>query len=157
MHKIINFTFLLFVLTLQMNAQQVMKYSNVRFGYFFNYPAYLISAPQPSSGDGIRIYDKKGFIIAASGLNNTLEDTYNSEIQIQLKNIGLMTYGRRGNNWFAIEGIKENKLIYIKEFIGTGCINRLYMECPKDQKDKYVKIIDMVSKSFNPGELTGKH
>lgn len=157
MLKLIKTTFLLIILTVQINAQENLKYCNIRYGFCFNYPAFLISAPQPASGDGIRIYDKKGFVIAVSGSNNTLGDTFESELRIQFKYIGHMTYSRRGNNWFAIAGIQEIKLIYIKEFISTGSINRLYIEFPKDQKEKYDKIIDSISKSFIPGDLTRNH
>ena len=157
MQKYITIIFLFIALIVQMNGQEDLKYCNARFGFCFSYPAFLISAPPPVSGDGIRIYDKKGFVLAASGINNTLEDTYESELQIQFKNIGTLTFGRRGSNWFAIAGFKDNKIIYIKEFIDTGSINRIYIEYPKDKKDKYDKIADAISRSFKPGDLNKNH
>jgi hypothetical protein len=157
MQKFVTIIFLLIILAVQTNGQDELKYCNSRFGFCFSYPAFLISAPPPVSGDGIRIYDKKGFFLAVSGINNTLGDTFESELQIQFKNIGTMTYGRRGSNWFAIAGFKDNKIVYIKEFIDSGSINRIYIEYPQDKKDKYDKITDTISRSFKPGNLTGNH
>jgi hypothetical protein len=121
------------------------------------YPAFLISAPNPANGDGIRMYDKKGFVLIASGINNISGETFQGELQSQRESIGKITYGVRGSNWFAISGIKENKIIYIKSYVGTGSINHLYIEYPKDQKDKYDKIVEAISKSFSPGNLTQNH
>jgi hypothetical protein len=138
-------------------AQNNPKYINARYGFQVSYPAFLISAPNPASGDGIRMYDKKGFVLVASGINNESGETFQSELETQRVSIGKINYGVRGNNWFAISGIKENKIIYIKSYIGTGSINHLYIEYPKDQKDKYDKIVEAIAKSFVPGDLSKRH
>ena len=100
---------------------------------------------------------KKGFVLVASGINNESGVTFQSELNTQWESIGTINYGVRGSNWFAISGIKENKIIYIKSYIGTGAINHLYIEYPKEQKDKYDKIVEAIAKSFNPGDLTKNH
>jgi hypothetical protein len=122
-----------------------------------NYPSSLISAPNPANGDGIRMYDKKGFVLVASGINNESEITFQDELNSQWESIGKVTYRVRGNNWFAISGSKENKFIYIKSYIGSSAINHLYIEYPKDQKVNYDKIVESISKSFSPGDLTKNH
>ena len=138
-------------------AQNNLVYVNARYGFQVGYPSFLISSPNPASGDGIRMYDKKGFVLVASGINNLSEITFQSELNSQWESIGTINYGVRGDNWFAISGIKENKIIYIKSFIGIGAINHLYIEYPKDQKDKYDKIVEVISNSFTPGDLTKNH
>ena len=61
------------------------------------------------------------------------------------------------SNWFAISGVKENKIIYIKSYIGNGSINHLYIEYPKEQMDRYDKIVEAISKSFTPRDLSKNH
>jgi hypothetical protein len=152
------FVIILFItLPVKSAAQNISQYVNERYGFRLNYPSSLISAPNPANGDGIRMYDKKGFVVVASGINNESDITLQSELDSQWESIGKITYGVRGNNWFTISGVKENKVIFIKSFVGSGAINHLYIEYPKDQKDKYDKIVESISKSFSPGDLTKTH
>ena len=148
---------LVFILSVMSEAQNNLRYVNARYGFQVSYPAFLISAPNPANGDGIRMYDKKGFVLVASGINNESEITFQSELQTQWESIGTINYGVRGSNWFTISGVKENKIIYIKSYIGTGAINHLYIEYPKDQKDRYDKIVETIAKSFSPGDLSKNH
>ena len=148
---------LIIILTAKSEAQNNLIYENARYGFRVSYPAFLISAPNPANGDGIRMYDKKGFVLVASGINNESEITFQSELQTQWESIGTISYGVRGSNWFAISGIKENKIIYFKSYIGTGAINHLYIEYPKEQRDKYDKIVEAIAKSFIQGDLSKNH
>jgi hypothetical protein len=148
---------LVIILAVKTEAQNNLRYVNERYGFQMSYPAFLISAHIPANGDGMRMYDKKGFVLVASGINNESEITFQSELNSQWESIGKVTYGVRGNNWFTISGIKENKIIYIKSYVGTGSINHLYIEYPKDQRDRYDKIVESISKSFSPGDLTKNH
>lgn len=148
---------LVIILAVKTEAQNNLRYVNERYGFQMSYPAFLISAPIPANGDGMRMYDKKGFVLVASGINNESEITFQSELNSQWESIGKVTYRIRGNNWFAISGVKENKIIYIKSYIGTGSINHLYIEYPKDQKERYDKIVEAIAKSFVPGDLYKRH
>jgi hypothetical protein len=148
---------LVIILAVKTEAQNNLRYVNERYGFQMSYPAFLISAPIPANGDGMRMYDKKGFVLVASGINNESEITFQSELNSQWESIGKVTYGVRGNNWFAISGVKENKIIFIKSYIGIGSINHLYIEYPKDQKDKYDKIVEAIAKSFIRGDLYKRH
>jgi hypothetical protein len=147
----------LIILAVKLEAQNNSMYVNARYGFQVSYPAFLISAPNPANGDGIRMYDKKGFVLVASGINNESGETFQSELNTQWESIGKITYGVRGDNWFAISGFKGDKIIYIKSYIGTGSINHLYIEYPKDQRDRYDKIVETIEKSFKPGDLTKNH
>jgi len=155
--KLGTFFILTIILGVNSEAQNNLRYVNARYGFQMSYPSFLISAPNPANGDGIRMYDKKGFVLVASGINNISGETFQGELQTQRESIGKMIYGVRGSNWFAISGIKENKIIYIKSYVGTGSINHLYIEYPKDQKDKYDKFVEAIEKSFNPGDLSKRH
>jgi len=155
--KLKVFIILIIILAVKTEAQNNLVYENIRYGFQMSYPAFLISAPSPANGDGIRMYDKKGFVVVASGINNISEISFQSELQTQRESIGKISYGVRGSNWFAISGIKENKIIYIKSYIGAGAINHLYIEYPKDQRGRYDKIVEAISKSFTPGDLTKNH
>src|ERR1035437_6299157 len=109
---------LVIILAVKTEAQNNLKYVNARYGFQVSYPSFLISAPIPANGDGIRMYDKKGFVLVASGINNESEITFQSELQTQWESIGTITFGVKGSNWFAISGVKENKIIFIKSYIG---------------------------------------
>src|ERR1035437_3222818 len=148
---------LVIILAVKTEAQNNLRYVNERYGFQMSYPAFLISAHIPANGDGMRMYDKKGFVLVASGINNESEITFQSELNSQWESIGKVTYRIRRNNWFAISGVKENKIIYIKSYIGTGSINHLYIEYPKDQKERYDKIVEAIAKSFVPGDLYKRH
>jgi hypothetical protein len=148
---------LVIILAVKTEAQNNLRYMNERYGFQMSYPAFLISAPIPANGDGMRMYDKKGFVLVASGINNESEITFQSELETQRVSIGKINYGVRGNNWFAISGVKENKIIYIKSYIGIGSINHLYIEYPREQKDRYDKIVEAIEKSFRPGDLSKNH
>src|ERR1035437_3510881 len=93
---------LVIILSVMSEAQNNLRYVNARYGFQVSYPALLISAPNPASGDGIRMYDKKGFVLVASGINNESEITFQSELQTQWESIGTITFGVKGSNWFAI-------------------------------------------------------
>src|ERR1035437_6076028 len=148
---------LVIILAVKTEAQNNLRYVNERYGFQMSYPAFLISAPIPANGDGMRMYDKKGFVLVASGINNESEITFQSELETQRESIGKINYGVRGNNWFAISGVKENKIIFIKSYIGIGSINHLYIEYPKDHKDKFDKIVEAVAKSCISGDLSKRH
>ena len=148
---------LVIILAVKSEAQNSLNYVNERYGFHLNYPVFLVSAPKPANGDGIRMYDKKGFVLVASGINNSSGETFQSELNTQWENIGKISYGVRGENWFAISGSKGDKIIYIKSYIGTGAINHLYIEYPIDQKGRYDKIIESIAKSFMPGDLSKGH
>jgi hypothetical protein len=145
------------ILAAKTDAQNNLVYVNSWYGFQVSYPSFLISAHNPANADGTRMYDKKGFVLVASGINNVTGESFQSELNTQWGSIGTINYGVRGSNWFTISGIKENKIIYVKSYIGTGAINHLYIEYPKDQKDKYDKIVESVSKSFMPGDLSKNH
>ena len=154
---LIAFILLFIILAVNSEAQNNPKYINARFGFQVSYPSFLISAPVPANGDGTRVYDKKGFVLIGSGINNVSGETFQTELQTQKEGIGKINYGVRGNNWFAISGIKENKIIYFKSYIGAGAINHLYIEYPKDLRERYDKIVEDIAKSFIPGDLTKNH
>ena len=155
--KLCAIIILVIILAIKTEAQNNLRYVNERYGFQMSYPAFLISAHNPANGDGIRMYDKKGFVLVTIGINNVSDETFQSELNTQWESIGKITYGIRGDNWFAISGIKENKTIYFKSYIGTGAINHLYIEYPRDQKDKYDKIVEDIAKSFMPGNLSKNH
>ena len=148
---------LLIILAVKSEAQNNLSYVNERYGFHLNYPVFLVSAPKPGNGDGIRMYDKKGFVLVASGINNSSGETFQSELNTQWENIGKISYGVRGENWFAISGAKGDKIIYVKSYVGPGAINHLYIEYPIELKDKYDKVVEAIAKSFMPGDLSKGH
>lgn len=146
------FLFLLFSI-IQLRAQQYTLYCNGRFGFCFSYPKDMKSDPPPDNGDGICVRDGHGLVITCSGIGNVLFDSVQSEMESTSKRFDKITYKAKGNNWFVLSGYNGKNILYIKTFIGKEQINDLYLEYPKELKDKYDKIVSKVIRSFKPGDL----
>ena len=64
-----------------------------------------------------------------------------------------VTYSKIIKNFFVISGIHENKIYYIKQYIGKGSNNILYITYNLTDKERFDKIAEKISKSFIPGNL----
>jgi hypothetical protein len=111
------------------------------------------SDPPPDNGDGICVRDSYGLVITCSGIGNVLENSLQSELKTSKAGFEQITYSTKGKNWFVLSGFKGKNILYIKTFIGKEKINDLYLEYPKELKDKYDKIVSKVVRSFKPGDL----
>lgn len=128
-------------------------YVNPRFGFSIKYPRKFRRESPPENGDGIGCYDKQGFRMTASGINNVLNDTLASEMAENRRDFGRITYMAKGSNWFAISGISGVKILYRKTFVGKGSINELDISYPAALKDSYNWIVKSIVSSFKPGRL----
>jgi hypothetical protein len=95
--------------------------------------------------------------MTASGINNVLEDTLQTEMRSQSEGFDKITYRAKGENWFVLSGSKGAHILYLKTFIGTGSINHLSLEYPARLKAKYDEIVAKVARSFKPGSLEVAH
>lgn len=135
------------------SAQEYSRYCNPRYGFCLNYPASLSMNPPPENGDGISLYDNHDFTLTASGINNVMNGTLESEMIAQKNDLDRVTYSTVGKNWYALSGIKDDHIIYMKTYAGKGSYNHLYIEYPANLKAEYDKVVILVSKSFVPGRI----
>ena len=138
-------------------AQSYKKYCNGRFGFCVEYPANFGMEPAPTNNDGRAFYDGEGFRLSVSGINNIMDETLKSEMISQEQNFDNISYRTSGSNWYVISGLKGNKIVYLKTFVGKRSINHLYISYPSQMKAEYESIVTRISRSFSPGGLGDAH
>jgi hypothetical protein len=138
-------------------AQSYKKYCNERYGFCVEYPEDFGMEPAPTNNDGRVFYDGEGFRFSASGINNVMDKTLKSEMLSQEQNFDTVSYRTSGNNWYVLSGLKENKIIYLKTFVGKGAINHLHISYTSSMKNEYKSIVTRISRSFVSGDLGEAH
>jgi hypothetical protein len=138
-------------------AQTLNKYCNTRYGFCVNYPSYLSPDIPPQNGDGQKFFIKKGLTMTVSGSNNVLNYSLHQIMTSQKTELDRITYQHQSKNYFILSGYKQNQIIYIKIYIGSGSINSLHLNYPLQLKTKYDRIITKISQSFQPGNLEESH
>ncbi|MEA2048472.1 MAG: hypothetical protein U9O64_08525 [Campylobacterota bacterium] len=126
------------------------KYCNARFSFCVSYPVTFGMGPSPDNNDGREFYDRDGFSMSASGMNNVLENSLRDEIKSQKKMFDTVTYRKIKNNWFVLSGYSGKNILYIKTYMVYDTIYHLYIRYPASLKNKYNKIVSTIAKSFKP-------
>ncbi|MDV3002640.1 MAG: hypothetical protein N5P05_004295 (plasmid) [Chroococcopsis gigantea SAG 12.99] len=139
------------------STEEYGRYCNERFGFCFDYPKNIKREPPPANGDGITFIGTDGLEITGSGINNFFDDTLDSEKETTAPNFERITYQARCRNWFVLSGYQRQNIIYWKTYLGKGSINHLFIRYPKTLKQKYDPLVNRVSLSFKPGNLTESH
>ena len=150
-------TILIFSYSVPLSAQEYGRYCNSRFGFCVEYPMHFGIEPAPENNDGRRFYDRNGFTMTVSGINNALNNTLQSEMQSQSRDFDDVTYHSIGDNWYVLSGYKDTHILYLKTYMGGGSINHLYIKYPAQLKAEYDEIITRVSRSFLPGRIEDAH
>ncbi|MCB9231476.1 MAG: hypothetical protein H6581_07430 [Bacteroidia bacterium] len=134
-------------------------YSNSRFGFCLNYPAFLLSpGEEPTNNDGMRFATRDGSSsLAAWGENMLLNETIPLEFEERSQD-GFefdgrkrrVTYKKLGEDWFAVSGFLDEKVIFYRKVIqGEGLtfyeIEFLY---PSAEKEQWDAIVDRVLASW---------
>lgn len=140
-----------------LKAQQYDRYCNARYGFCVSYPSNFRMEPPPENDDGRRFDGPNGLIMTASGINNVLERTVQTEMSSQGDSFDTITYRAKGRNWFVLSGHKGANIVYIKTFVGSGSMNHLVFEYPASLSAKYAGIVAKVARSFKPGNLGAVH
>jgi hypothetical protein len=139
------------------SAQTYQKYCNDRFGFCLVYPAHMDQEPPPVNNDGRVFYDRQGFRLTASGINNVLEDTLASERLSQERHFDLVSYRADGKDWYVLSGYKGDNIVYLKTYVGPGSINHLHLSYPARLQAAYADLVTRISRSFTPGNLQELH
>jgi len=133
------------------------KYCNARFGFCVRYPASLMKDTAPENGDGQRFDNGNSLMMTASGINNVSHDTLKSEMRSAGEQFDRITYRAQGENWFVLSGMKGDKVIYLKTFVGPGSVNHMVIESSVPLKDLYRTVTANIARSFRPGQLSVSH
>lgn len=138
-------------------ASGYANYCNSRYGFCVDYPANFGMEPAPVNNDGRVFYDGEGFRMTASGINNVLDGTVKSEMKSREDDFDSVTYRKQQDNWYALSGYKDDNILYVKSWVGSGAINSLYLQYPTAMKDEYDETVNHLVKSFIPGDLEESH
>jgi hypothetical protein len=132
------------------------QYCNGRFGYCIDYPANVLTPQEEAqNGDGRRFTNKKGEVILtvfgrlnqdANGDPLTLQQQFALDVG-SLEKAGastVITYKKKGANFYVLSGTKENKVFYHKMIIKEDAFCFALLEYPKAEKqtyDAYSKVV----------------
>lgn len=138
-------------------AQEYARYCNARYGFCISHLSRFAMEPSPANSDGRRFFDGKGLSMTASGINNVLDDTLQSEMNSQSEDFDKITYRAKNDNWFVLSGYKGSDILYVKTYVGKGSINHLRIAYPANRKAAYDGIVAEIARSFKPGRLNLAH
>jgi hypothetical protein len=111
----------------------------------------------PANDDGRQFDNGNGLYVTASGINNASNDTLESEMRSDSDRFDRITYRAKGKNWFVLSGQKDDKIIYLKTFIGRGSVSHLDIEYSVHLKAAYDTVAGNIARSFKPGQLGVAH
>jgi serine/threonine-protein kinase len=133
------------------------QYCNERYGFCVDVAQQLAMGHPPPNNDGREFSDRNGFMMTASGINNSLDETLDAEIQSQEQHFDTLTYKVKKQNWYVLSGYVGSYIVYQKAYVGPGSINHLYIRYPAALKDDYSAIVTRTSRSFKPGDTKVSH
>ncbi len=138
-------------------AADYTRYCNSRYGFCVDYPPYFGMEPSPINNDGRNFMDSEGFTMSATGINNVLDGTVATEMQSREEDFDTVTYRKHKDNWYVLSGYKDDLILYVKSWVGSGSINTVYMQYPKTMQAEYDETVNHIVKSFVPGDLRETH
>ena len=122
------------------------KYTNEKYGYSISYPDLLKIIDAPAKGDGNLLQSADGKAsLKIVGQNNTSTETADSEYAKIPNDI---YYKAHSGNWIVTSFVQDNNIVYIDTAIGTKSTNTFIFKFPKDEKEIYTPVVEMLNKSF---------
>lgn len=133
-----------------------LTYQNDRYGTTIDYPDFFKMQPPPDDDDGRKFKSADGadFTVSASyaALDFTLA-TYRDFIVKNLDPGSVITYERRGKDWFVVSGTRDDKIFYEKHLLShKGEMNEDFVIAyPAARKRIYDPIVTRMAKSLRSG------
>ena len=135
-----------------------LNYYNGRYGFSIQYPSYLIEQPEPANGDGRSFVSADGQIrLTASGINNVLGATVQSEYNASLAYLPNVSYNNLGQRSYVISGTNGEYVYYMCSIVGSGSINTFILEYPKARANELNEAVGVCYDSFTAGDLERSH
>ena len=137
--------------TFPARAETWRSYHNLQFGQTAEVPANWSMNPPPENDDGrIFISPDKRATITVSGIYAL--DSYEEEMASKAEPYGgeTITYIKRGTRWIVISGTRGDDIFHQKSILTCNdkIWNEIYIKYPKDDKEKYDKLVAQVSASL---------
>lgn len=136
------------------------QYCNTRFGYCIDYlENVLIPQEEAFNGDGRKFTNKQGEVILTvfgrlnrdeNGDPITLQQQFANDISRLQKAGGstVITYRKKGNDYYIISGTKGNRIFYHKMIIKQDAFCFAFLEYPKSEKQVYDPYSTVVFNTF---------
>ncbi len=120
-----------------------------------NLPANFNQAFESTNGDGCIFKDEYGSSFTVSGGHNmgmTLADEYDMDIQ----NHPSVAYKAKGDDWYVISYLENDRTYYKKCFINGEYWNTWYFDYPSWLADSYNNKCAVIESTFTPGWKSGR-
>ena len=136
-------------------------YTNARFGYRVDYPAYFMVAETYNDGSGALLVNNSSgeIMIDLWGGNNSAGETATSRLTTLVNAVGIEGYTAHGNTWFvySYEEPYDGRIVYIKEYVGEGSINRMTISYPSDMSSTGDAIVEAMEPTLEEGDIASAH
>lgn len=131
-----------------------VRYTNVRFGFSFAYPADVFSAPEPppvnNDGAVFKTPDGRALVGGAASFN-ALFETIDSLWKEAMEEAGEknVTYRRRAASWFVISGTDPTgRVFYRRTELRKDIIFSLWFEYREADKKRFDPIVESMVKLY---------
>lgn len=136
-------------------------YSNARFGYCVDYPSYFIVSEAYNDGSGAMFVNNSAgdIIIDLWGSNNSTGGTATSRLTTLVNAVGIEGYTAHGDTWFvySYEEPDDERIVYIKEYVGAGSINRMSISYPSSMSSTGDAIVEAMESTLEAGDIASTH
>lgn len=127
------------------------QYNNGRFFFHTYVPACLTRAALPANGDGITLQNDGGTVVfAASGSHNTDKQSAGIYYELAKQSVGAesVTYSDWGEGWYAVSGVRNGQVYYIKGLVGDAACCSIRFCYPYAEKENYDWMVPVLEKHF---------
>lgn len=132
-------------------AGELVEYPNLRYGFVLSYPAGFVVDVPPENGDGRRFRMGECEILAF-GSNNVLNETLRSREREHKQDFSAASHRTGGPNWVQMSGVKGDRHLTIRIFVGPKAINEVWVIQPRAGTGCRVND-KLVMQKFKPGPL----
>lgn len=134
------------------------NYKNTRYGFSIDYPEFLIEQEPPTNNDGRVFKNDKGTVsLVASGSNNILNYTAESEFNKKVSEFSNITYKNLSDRSYVISWNVDGKIYYNCSVFGEGSMNTFTIEYLESDSEIFNNITSRLYDSFTTGDLSMSH
>ncbi|MFN3391948.1 MAG: hypothetical protein ACK40N_09335 [Meiothermus ruber] len=138
--------FWLCLLGLALAQPQWTTYCNARFGFCLQRPAFMTPEPPPQNGDG-QAFRRGAARLVVSGALDAYVFTLEEQFQQAQQNLRV-SYKVLKPTYYAVSGLRGNRVVYEYKRLENGVFYTLYLEYPTAEKNTYDPLIKPMLDSF---------
>ncbi|MEA2029801.1 MAG: hypothetical protein U9N49_12630 [Campylobacterota bacterium] len=144
----ILYTLLLTLLLTTSAYASFERYCNARFGFCVDVDRNWGEEATSVNNDGRSFFNTDGFRMSVYGSYNALDQTLEAHQEGYKSEFERITYEVKKQSWYALTGLKDDELIYIKTFLRHDTFYTLYVRYPQATKSHYNWVVTRLAKSF---------